>query len=305
MIVSGGEALVDLVPDPVPGGGPMNVAIAATRLGVTSAFLGRVSTDAYGEQIWAHLVANGVDLRLTERGDEPTARAIVEHTPKLQFRFEGEGTADQALSSASLAPLGRGPHILHGGTLGLFRGRTAEVLADAAERHDGIVSLDPNVRPQIIDDRARWDHFHDRWVVRTHLYRGSDEDFDWIWPGRSAEDCADELLARGVLAVMVTRGPEGALVLTGDGHVRVPGVAVEVVDTVGAGDTFVAGVLASLSARGLSGDPAALAALTAADWTDIAGFAARAAAVTCSRPGADPPTAADLGVEPLGGSTGQ
>ena len=300
MIVSGGEALVDLVPDPVPGGGPMNVAIAASRLGVPSAFLGRVSTDAHGERIWAHLVANGVDLRLTERGDEPTARAIVEHTPKLRFRFEGVGTADQALSSGSLEPLGPGPHILHGGTLGLFRGRTAEVLAEAAERHAGIVSLDPNVRPQIIDDRARWDHFHDRWVARTHLYRGSDEDFDWIWPGRSAAACAAILLERGVRAVMVTRGPEGAIVFTASGDVHVPGVPVDVVDTVGAGDTFVAGVLSSLSARGLEGQPEALAELSSDDWSEIAGFAARAAAITCSRPGADPPTAAELGVPPLG-----
>ncbi|MEM7286695.1 MAG: carbohydrate kinase [Actinomycetota bacterium] len=300
MIVSGGEALVDLVPDPVPGGGPMNVAIAASRLGVPSAFLGRVSTDAHGERIWAHLVANGVDLRVAERGDEPTARAIVEHTPKLRFRFEGEGTADQALTSSALEPLGAGPHILHGGTLGLFRGRTAEVLAEAAERHAGIVSLDPNVRPQIIDDRQRWDHFHDRWVAVTHLYRGSDEDFDWIWPGRSADSCTAELLARGVRAVVVTLGPDGALVYTPQGDVRVPGVEVEVVDTVGAGDTFVAGVLSSLAARGLAGNPDALGALGDADWSAIAGFAARAAAITCSRPGADPPTAAELGVAPPG-----
>ena len=299
MIVSGGEALVDLVPDPVPGGGPMNVAIAARRLGAPAAFLGRVSTDAHGRRIWDHLEANDVDLRLVERGDEPTARAVVEHTPKLSFRFEGEGTADQALTSADLSPLGDGPHILHGGTLGLFRGRTAEVLADAAERHRGIVSLDPNVRPRIVDDRARWDHFHDRWVACADLYRGSDEDFDWIWGGRDTDACAEELLARGVGVVMVTRGPEGAVVFTAQHRTVVPGVEVDVVDTVGAGDTFVAGVLASLAARGLSGDPEGLAALGAADWHQIAGLAARAAAVTCSRPGADPPTAAELGIAPL------
>ena len=92
-----------------------------------------------------------------------------------------------------------------------------------------------------------------------------------------------------------------ALVMTGGGQVQVPGIEVEVVDTVGAGDTFVAGVLASLADRGLSGEPEGLNDLAAADWTDIAGFAARAAAVTCSRPGADPPTAAELGVPPLGG----
>ena len=98
----------------------------------------------------------------------------------------------------------------------------------------------------------------------------------------------------------MTRGPEGAIVFTASGDVHVPGVPVDVVDTVGAGDTFVAGVLSSLSARGLAGQPEALAELSSDDWSEIAGFAARAAAITCSRPGADPPTAAELGVPPLG-----
>ncbi len=293
MIVSCGESLVDLVPDPVPGGGPMNVAVAAARLGAPSAFLGRVSTDAHGDRIWEHLVSNGVDLRACERGPEPTARAIVEHVPQLVFRFEGTDTADTFLERADLDVLGDGPHVLHGGTLGLFRGRTAETLARLVESHDGLVSLDPNIRPQMIDDRDRWDHFHTRWLDRTHIYRASDEDAEWIWPGRSAESCAAELLDRGVVAVLVTRGGDGVAVFTADGSFSVPSEPVEVVDTVGAGDTFVAATLAALWQRGVT-DPAAARRLALDDWRPIAAGAAAAAAITCSRRGADPPTAAEL-----------
>jgi fructokinase len=173
VIVSCGEALVDLVPEPVAGGGPMNVAIAAARLGGPAAFVGGVSTDAYGDLIWNHLDSNGVDLTLCPRLEALTARAIVEHVPELRFRFEGTDTADTLLNDADLGRLGPGRHIVHGGTLGMFRGATAETLARLVESHDGIVSLDCNVRPQIIDDRARWDHFHERWLVHTNIYKGS------------------------------------------------------------------------------------------------------------------------------------
>ena len=176
----------------------MNVAIAVARLGVPSAFLGSVSTDEHGDRIWSHLTANGVDVSATQRVAAPTARAIVEHVPQLRFRFEGTDTADTLLEAPELKQLGPGPHILHGGTLGLYRGRTATTLAELAEQHDGIVSLDPNIRPQIMHDRDRWDHFHDRWLLHTSIYKGSDEDLDWIWPNRSPESSAEALLADGV-----------------------------------------------------------------------------------------------------------
>ena len=307
----------------------MNAAIAAARLGAPSAFAGRVSHDADGELIWDHLQRNGVDLRSCERGPEPTARAIVSHSPQLSFRFEGDDTADTALRHADVGVLGPGPHILHGGTLGMFRGRTAEVLAELAERHDGLVSLDPNVRPAIIDDRGRWDSFHDRWLRVADLYRASDEDLEWVWPGRSADDVAESLLggrragtasARGVLraeadspdesktdatasaaAVIVTRGGRGATVYTPEGQIDVAAPPVDVVDTVGAGDAFVGSVLASLWNR-LGADRAALAALALGEWRAIAERAAAAAAITCTRPGADPPNAGELATglaEPL------
>lgn len=294
MIVCCGEALVDLVPDPVPGGGPMNAAVAAARLGAPAAFVGRISTDEHGQRIWDHLRANDVDLSAVERGDEPTARAIVEHEPKLSFRFEGDGTADTCLGRVDLSALGDGPHIVHGGTLGMFRGRTAEVLADFVERHDGIVSLDPNVRPQIIDDRDRWMDFHRRWADRAHLYKGSDEDLDWIFPGRAIESVAEELLAGRCAAVILTRGADGAMAYTTDGTVDVGAPSVEVVDTVGAGDTFVAGVLVSLWEQGLADRPDELARLDDARWAQALRLGVDAAAVNVTRPGADPPTRDEL-----------
>lgn len=295
MIVSCGEALVDIVSGiAVPGGGPMNTAIAAARLEAPAAFVGRVSTDDHGELIVEHLRSNGVNLNACERGDEPTARAIVEHTPNLAFRFEGNDTADTRLGPVDLSVLGAGPHIVHGGTLGLFRGRTADHLADLVTAHTGIVSLDPNVRPQIIDDRTGWDRYHQRWLDRAHVYKGSDEDFGWIWPGRSTSSCAEELLAGPAELVIETRGSDGAVLYTSRGEVLVPGREVDVADTVGAGDTFIAAVLVSLWDLGLAGDPAGLAAVTDAEWRRIGDRAVAAAGVTVSRVGADPPRVDEL-----------
>lgn len=287
-IVSAGEALVDFVPDAVPGGGPMNVAIAATRLGTWGVFAGCVSTDAFGDQIWAHLEDNEVDLTLASRSDAPTARAIVEHVPELRFRFEGDDTADTQYEALDLGSLAGGPHILHGGTLGMFRGGTAETLASAAESHEGLVSLDPNVRPQIIDDRDQWHHFHERWLPNVSIYKGSDEDLSWIWPDRSPDASAEALVAGGVGVVIITKGSEGLSILTSAGVSSAPTPTVEVIDTVGAGDTIVGAVLASLAEAGVA-TPAALTDVGTDMWDIIAARAVAAAGVTVSRAGANPP----------------
>ncbi len=293
MIISGGEALVDLVPHPVVGGGPFNVAVAAARLGGRSAFVGPISTDQYGEQIMAHLLANGVDVTLCPRLEAPTARAIIEHTPKLVFRFEGDDTADTLLAEADLSVFGGGPHILHGGTLGMFRGKTAETLATAAEEHNGLVSLDPNIRPQIISDRAGWDHFHERWLRGTDLYKGSDEDLEWVWPGRTTDSTTEELLANGVSVVVVTQGGEGLVITTDEHRIHAQAPQVDVVDTVGAGDTIVATLLVSLAELGVA-TTEAIGQVSAADWQAMADRAVAAAAITVSRPGADTPMRDEL-----------
>ena len=287
MIFSCGEALVDLVPDPVPGGGPMNVAVAAARLGAPSAFVGGISTDEFGDQLWEHLVANGVDLSLSLRVDAPTAKAIVEHVPELRFRFEGVDTADTQLAHVDVEAIRGAGNIVHGGTLGMFRGRAAHTYAELVAAHDGLVSLDPNIRPQIIDDAAAWHGFHDRWVPHVDLYKGSDEDLEWIWPDRSPEDSAAWLLDQGAGAVIVTRGGDGLAILTPAGEVFAPAPEIDVVDTVGAGDTIVGVVLTSIHEH--FDGPIRLGELALDDWQRFAERAVAAAAITCSRAGADVP----------------
>lgn len=273
----------------------MNAAIAVARLGVPAAFVGCISTDENGVLIWDRLLENGVNVEACQRTDAPTARAIVEHVPELRFRFEGVNTADTLLEEVALVELlGAGPHIVHGGTLGLFRGRTAEILAKLVEAHDGIVSLDPNIRPQIIDDPPRWHHFHQRWLTHTNIYKGSDEDLGWIWPDRSPESCAAELLDSGVGVVLITRGAEGLTILTPDCDVTAPAPSVTVVDTVGAGDTIAATVLASIWEMGFGTSPERLGEIVESDWQRIAQRAVVAAAITCSRAGAEPPMRSEL-----------
>lgn len=265
----------------------MNAAIAAARLGSPAAFLGRVSTDAHGEEIWRHMESSGVDLRVAQRGGEPTARAVVETQPVQRFTFEGEGTADASMTSLDLGPLGLdeigGRPILHGGTLGIFRGSTADVLAGLCGSFDGLVSFDPNVRPAIIEQVGRdvWWRYADQWIERADVVRGSDEDFGWM------DVTPADLLDRGVSAVVETRGADGAAVHLADGSVAaVPASPIEFVDAVGAGDSFCGAMLARIDADGWP--------RSAEQWQAVLAFAVRVAGITCSRPGANPPWASEL-----------
>jgi fructokinase len=288
MIISCGDAIIDMMPGPVPGGSNMNVAVAAARLGTPTAFVGRVSLDSYGELLMKHMEHSGVDTQLVERGSEPTAVADVSLDPTPSFQFDADGTAEANLTNADLSPLGPGPHIVHGGTFGMYRGRTARTLAELVETNPGLVSLDPNVRPTIVDDRAEWDYWHHRWLNQTSLYRCSDEDLEWISPSRSADSFAAELLAGGVEAVIVTRGSDGCEIFTPSWSDKRAGVAAEVVDTVGAGDTFMGGVLCGLHERGVI-SRGLLTSLDQKSFLDVIDNALSAAAIVCGREGANPP----------------
>ncbi|MEP6298110.1 MAG: PfkB family carbohydrate kinase, partial [Ilumatobacter sp.] len=172
--------------------------------------------------------------------------------------------------------------------LGMFRGVAAEAYANLAAIHDGLVSLDPNVRPRMIGDRAAWDAFHERWLPHVDLYKGSDEDLSWIWPDRSPEESAAWLLERRVGAVIVTRGSAGLSILTPAGESFAPAPTVEVVDTVGAGDTIVGVVLTSIVEH-FDGAAIDLGDISSTVWQRVAERAVTAAAITCSRAGADVP----------------
>jgi len=299
MIICAGESLVDVIPADegngadraVPGGGPMNAAVATARLGTPTAFVGRISTDVNGDLIWAHLEASGVDLRAAERGPEPTARAIVTTKPVQSFRFEGENTADASMRSVDLSALGPGPHIIHAGTLGIFRGTTASALRHMLEAHDGIVSFDPNIRPQVFPSVTEWMALAEPWIDRATIVKASDEDLDWM--GMSVDD----LLDNGAAAVLRTAGPDGVDVhLPEHRPLTVPARPTTVADTVGAGDSFCGAVLSQLDRRNLT-TIEAVAAIDAETWVDIVSFGVRAASVTVGRLGADPPWESELADE--------
>ncbi|MDA3039261.1 MAG: PfkB family carbohydrate kinase [Actinomycetota bacterium] len=298
MIVCCGAAIVDMVPDAVPGGCNMNVAITAARLGAPTAFLGRVSTDPDGEMLIRHMADSGIDLSLIERGPERTARAIVQTEPTPSFRFDAEGAADSALSRADLSPIGPGPHIVHGGTNVEYRGSTAVVLADLIERVDGLVSCDPNIRPALIDDRDDWYSWYSRWEQAAALYRCSEEDLAWIWPGRTSGSVAEELLARTTRVMIVTHGASPAEIHTRSwSGTSEPVPPVAIADTVGAGDAFVGSILCDLHHLDIR-TPEGLDSVEPADWRRLADRANRIAAITCTRVGADPPRIDELDDEP-------
>lgn len=299
MIVVAGEALIDLVPgapgaladlSPRLGGGPYNTAVALGRLGSPAAFCSRVSTDAFGEALLDGLRSAGVDVSSVQRGAEPTTLAVatVGEDGSAAYAFYVEGTADRLFTAPARLPEGTRAVSFGTCSLVLEPGASAyEELMRAAAGKGVFTALDPNIRAGLIPDADAYRARFRSWLPHTGLLKLSAEDADWL--GGSPK----EWLAAGPAAVVLTRGGEGLTVLTRDGEYAVPGVPVEVVDTIGAGDTVNAALLHRLAAHDALSVPAA-SALDGSAWHDILGFAAKAAAITCSRPGAQPPFASEI-----------
>lgn len=298
----GGEALVDLVPAPgtrdtggalLPrwGGGPYNVAVALGRLAVPAAFLSRISTDAFGAALLDRLRRCGVDTSLVQRGPEPSTLAVVGLDPygAARYGFYTEGTADRMVTDPG--PLPAGTEAVALGTLSLVLepGASAYEAVLYREAEAGrLVSLDPNIRPDLIADPDAYRARLRGWLPSVGLLKLSDEDAAWLGLNEPGE-----WLRAGVGAVVITRGAGGLTAVTPAGTISVPGVSTVVVDTIGAGDSAHAALLARLHAhRAL--DRGRLADLDSEAWADVLEFAAMAAARTCARPGAEPPTAAEL-----------
>jgi fructokinase len=288
-ILVAGEALVDLVPgedgtlSPYPGGGPFTTARALGRLGRPVAFAGRLGTDRFGEQMAAMLAADGVALDAAERTNDPTTLALaeVDADGAAAYRFYTEGTSAPGLQAAAIDVAA----VLHVGTLGLVLEPMASAVEALVGRLAGraLVMVDPNIRPAAIADERGYRARLARVLARSDVVKVSDDDLGWLAPGET-------LLERGPAVSLVTRGGEGATVHGAFGTVDVAAPAVAVADTIGAGDTFSAGWLAWWTEHGRGRDALAdrdaVVAATA--------FACRAAAITCSRAGADPPHLQDL-----------
>ncbi|RSS79118.1 carbohydrate kinase [Streptomyces sp. WAC06614] len=289
MIVVGGEALIDLVPTtrppgallPRPGGGPYNTALALGRLGAHVAFCSRVSTDGFGEALLAGLRVAGVDLSLVQRGPEPTTLAVPSLSPdgSAAYRFYVEGTADRLFALPPALPAAARALALGTCSLALEPGASAyEALLRRESRRGLLTLLDPNIRPALIPQAEAYRARFLTWLPYVSVLKLSEEDAAWLG-GR-----VDDWLAAGPSAVVLTRGAAGLTVRTRDGGEHsVPARAVEVADTIGAGDTVNAALLHRLTAA--SGP---------VDWPAALDYAARAAALTCTRPGAEPPYATEL-----------
>lgn len=302
MFVSCGDALFDLFAQPQTkpgmialeghvGGSPLNVAVGLARLGNPTGYLAKNSTDVFGQRIAGFLKENGVSTDFLIPSTRNSTLAIVGMRPdgSADYGFYTSETADRSMTKAELpATLPRAVECLHVGSYSTATEPTASSLLALVRRESGsrFISYDPNVRPSIEPDLDLWRHQVDQFSRAAHFIKASEEDLALLYPGKSLESFAADCIAHGARLVFVTRGPGGAVGFSARGRrAAAPGIAVEVVDTVGAGDTFQAAGLHWLAAAGL------LSAATAAeaDLDALLGFAIAAAAVTCSRRGADLP----------------
>ena len=296
-ILVAGEALIDLVPAPGnvlsahPGGGPYNVARTAARLGAPVAFLGRLSTDRFGRLLARELADDGVDLDAIVRTEDPTTLALAEFDGdgSARYRFYADGTSAAELTTRdTLRVAPERFSALHIGTLGLViepMSTAIEALVRSAPA-SMLVMVDPNCRPAAIADRAGYRRRVLRVLARADVVKVSDEDLEYLYPGRTPERAADALLAEGPGLVLITRHARGAVVVTSAGATAVPSRPVTVIDTVGAGDAFGGAFLAWWRNGGLGrGD------LGRADEVlEATRFACSVAATVCERAGAVPPT---------------
>jgi fructokinase len=301
VIVVCGEALIDLIrttggePRASPGGGPFNTARALARLGVPTAFLGHLSKDGYGRGLSDLLRQDGVSVEMASFGPEPTTMAIadVDTVGVAGYRFVIDGTSAPNLTP-DMVPVTFAPQVngMHIGTLGVVLEPMADTVIQLATRERGrrLIMLDPNIRPGLIDD-AVYRRRLESLLASSTIVKASEPDLEWMHPGAGYRDAAGELLTKGVRLVAVTLGAEGAFGAHRRMRVRVDAPAVEVVDTVGAGDAFGAGLLAWLHDHGLIRPDLTLEEDELRAALD---YACRVASLTCARAGANPPRKDEL-----------
>lgn len=296
MIAVCGEAIVDLVPsgptsyEATPGGSPANTAVALARLGVPVTLLARLSGDAFGRLLRDHFTANAVDLSLAADATEPTGLAIVTRAAdgSASYRFVLDGAPDWGWTDAELPTIPPAVVAVHAGSLALAAAPALERFLERS-RDQCTISIDPNLRPLSVDSaRAALP----RWLRLADVVKVSIEDLQLLDPDEDPMTVAQRWGRSGPALVLVTSGADGVHAVIGGEVLHEPAPAVDVVDTVGAGDTFTAGFLSALHEGGKLGGR--LSDLTPADLQSALQRAVRAAAITCSRAGADPPYAADL-----------
>lgn len=301
-----GEALLDLVQpgpsapyDARPGGGPLNIAVGLQRLGHPTELMARVSRGSLGQVVRRYAEQNGLGLAHAVETDElaTLAFAALDEQGSATYEFYVEGTADWGWTDAELVALPAGAHAVHCGSLATAIAPGADAILRAVQRvhADGsaLVSVDPNVRPGLVGPREAAVARVERFVAAADVVKASDEDLGWLYPDVAALDVLAEWTRSGVELAVLTRGAAGCAAVTADGvEADVPGIAVAIADTIGAGDAFMAGLLSGLADAGFL-QRGAVRALSASDLRGVLQRAVVVSALTCERVGADPPTRAE------------
>ena len=309
MFVVAGEALMDVFTgattptgialDARIGGSPLNVAFGLARMGQQVAFLGGISNGELGNRLVDALRAEGVSLDAVHRSAAPTTISLIGVDAKgvPEYAFYGTGAADRTLPLAALQRMPADARLLHVGSYTMVVGDTAATQRALIDQVRGrmVVSYDPNLRLNVEPDLAVWRETLEWMLPRTDVLKLSDEDLGLLYPGIDAATFAADCLGKGAGLVALTRGGKGAFAWHASGVVEVPPEVVDVIDTVGAGDTFQAALLTRLDELGAL-SPDGVRGMAAGTLIDAMRFASQAAAITCSRRGADLPRRAELGI---------
>ena len=292
-----GEVLIDLIPDgskrkPIVGGGPANTAKALAKIGIDTQFIDGISTDNYGQMAKGELVAPGVKLDYVKYSDKPTCLAIVSlsDSGSASYEFVIENTATFDFTPDWLPnPQTERPSLLHIGTLATAIEPGAAVLFEWAQSVAKVAPIvfDPNIRPAVISDRDQYVKQVERWVSISSAVKVSDEDIRWLYPSLEIEQVVNNWLAKGPSLVVVTYGDEGLAGYRVGEKVSVDAIKVVVADTVGAGDTVGAILVEAIVKDGLK-------SLSGVRLEMMLKRAAKAAAITVSRCGANPPTLKEI-----------
>lgn len=305
MILCCGDAIVDMLPRqigeetvflPAAGGAVLNTAVALGRLGERAGFFCGLSNDLFGSRLVAPLDEAGVDHSLCVRSDRPTTLAFVSlKDGHAQYLFYDENTASRMLTVGELPSIDGTVEALHFGAISLISEPCGSAFEALAVRESGsrVISLDPNIRPRFVQNETAYRQRLSRMIDIADIVKVSDDDLAWLTPGKSFAEIAAQWLAGSVSVAILTRGGTGALAVTRQGKLAIPAVPATVVDTVGAGDTFNAGMLAGLRRSGLL-DKTALRQAEPERLRPALELAATVAAVTVSRAGANPPWSHEL-----------
>lgn len=311
MFVVCGEALIDIfvendaqsTPGQFPlqacvGGSPFNVAIGLSRLGQESSLLTGLSNDMFGKRLSSVLSKEGVSQELIAEKNLPTTVAFVEKDEEgvPTYSFYGEGTADRSLQLEDVDLGGEIPVAIHLGSYSIVSQPTADSLLALVKKYSGkcLISLDPNIRAIVEPDMKVWQKRVEELVRLSDVVKVSDEDLELMYPDLQPEEVVKSWLATGLKMVVLTRGGEGSSLWSSQAHIDIKNPKIKVVDTVGAGDTYQAALLDSLGN---------LIKLDGENWSDqltaeklqqIGNYSASAAAITCSRQGADLPTKSEV-----------